>query len=67
MEIKPVKIDIKCDTHGCKNIADYVIQKKKGIIATNMYFCKECLSELYKSIGSVIVPKSPKNMFKKEK
>lgn len=66
MEIRPVKIEIKCDAQGCKHVADYVIQGKKGIIASNMYFCKSCLEELYKTIGSVIVPKSPKNKFKKD-
>ena len=67
MEIKKAKIDIRCDAKGCRNLADYTIQGKNGIIASNMYFCQPCLQDLYKTIGSVIVPKSPKNIYKKEK
>lgn len=66
MEIRKTKIDIKCDAQGCKHLADYCIQGKKGIIATNMYWCESCLRQLYKTIGGVLVPKSPKNIYQKE-
>ncbi len=65
MEIQPINIKIKCDAMGCKNQAEYCIKFKKFIVASNMYFCKSCLKQIYESAGKILVPKSPENIIKK--
>ena len=66
MEIKKCEIPIKCDVNGCNNTAKYTLQFKKRVLASNMYFCENCLKELYCDLGKIFVPKSPQNFMKKK-
>ena len=62
---------VKCDISGCGNIADFVIEYKKGHRSSGLYVCNDCMRDIYQSIGKQIVPKSPVNIMnidkKKEK
>ena len=62
---------IKCDISGCGNIAEYVLEYKRGFRANGLHICKACMEDLYASIGKFVIPKSPINMLnidkKKEK
>ena len=67
MELEKTKINIKCDTLGCNNKAEYTLMLKKyfGMKGTN--FCHECITNIYKLTSGVVVPKSPKNVLIKKK
>ncbi|MBQ9791593.1 MAG: hypothetical protein IJW28_03300 [Clostridia bacterium] len=61
MKLKEINYKIKCDMSGCKNLSKYAIQKG-GMFVYDLNICSECIQALYKSIGEVLVPKSPVNM-----
>lgn len=65
MELKAFTKSIKCDTPGCKNRADYVLDYKKYLGMGNVYYCKECLKKMYAEFGKVLVPPSIQNVYKK--
>ena len=67
MEIIPNSKKINCEIVGCKNIANFAIKYKKSFINNGLFLCKNCLNDLYVSIGAHIVPKSPINMLNTEK
>ena len=58
---------LKCDISGCNMIADYVIEYKKGFRANGLYVCKDCMKNMYESMGKFIVPKSPVNILNLDK
>ena len=66
MEIEKCEKSIKCDFYGCPDMAEYTLKTKK-IMGSKMYFCESCLTQLYKAIGTFIIPKSPKTPFKQIK
>ena len=66
MQIQKCEKQIKCDFYGCPNMAEYSF-KTGRLIGTKMYFCSQCLNELYNGIGSLVVPKSIKTPFKERK
>ena len=58
---------VKCDISGCGNIAEYVIEYKRGFKSSGLYMCKSCMEDMYSAIGKCIVPKSPVNMLNLDK
>lgn len=67
MTLEKVNLNIKCDMPGCSNKAEYMLKSRKMFKIGDMFFCKQCLEELYAEIGKIIIPKSPENIFKKIK
>lgn len=67
MKLEEVTYKVKCDMPGCKNVSSYMIVGKHFILSQNMYLCKDCLQQLYSTIGKLIVPKSPKNVLNNKK
>ena len=70
--MKLVKLDVKarCDNYLCRNLAEYRIATGSGAFSrllggSGLYFCRNCLTELYAAIGKEIIPKSPDNLIKK--
>lgn len=61
MKLKEVNYKIKCDMAGCKSLAKYAI-RTGGIFVYDLNMCDECMHEIYRCIGEVIVPKSPTNI-----
>lgn len=66
MEINLCTQKIKCDTYGCKNLADYTLKFKK-LFGTSTHYCKECLTEMYTEIGKQLIPKPATTPFKNRK
>ena len=62
MKFEKINYKISCDVPGCINLAKYSLENKKVKSNTSLYFCEECLKQLYESIGKNLVPKSPKNI-----
>ena len=65
MIVERVKMRVKCDASGCKNLCDFVIVNKRFIFDGNVYLCSNCMQELYGELGKFIKPKSIKPIFKK--
>jgi len=66
MKIVDVNYKIKCDIPNCKELACVKVEKSGFLKTAGFYLCKECMVELYKELGSRIVPKSPDNMLNKK-
>ena len=66
MNIVDCKIKIKCDMPNCKNFSDVKVENNGFLKSAGLYLCKECMNELYVTIGKRIVPKSPENMLNKK-
>lgn len=66
MNLVDCKIKIKCDMPNCKNFADVKIENEGFVKSIGLYLCKDCMNELYSTIGKHIVPKSPDNMLNKK-
>ena len=47
-------------------MAKYKINKPGFLKNAGLFLCKDCLSEVYQTIGVNIVPKSPNNMLNKK-
>lgn len=71
MEIYKITKKIKCDINGCKNLSEYNFVLNKGFRGLGLNLCKNCVNDMFATIGKYIVPKSPVNMLnidkKKEK
>ena len=68
MELLKLNVKARCDMHLCPNLAEYRIATGSGrriFGNAGLYLCGDCLKELYKAIGKVVVPKSPDNLIKK--
>ncbi len=64
MEIEKVRMNIKCDGSGCKNLATYTILNKKFVFDSSIHLCDACLNELYSIIGKIVVPKNIEPIYK---
>jgi len=67
MKLEQINYKVKCDIPGCKNISSYALTNKHFYISSNLNICKDCLCELYESIGKLLTPKSPKNVLNNKK
>ena len=61
MKLTEINYKIKCDMAGCRDLAKYAI-RTGGIFTYDLNICRECVTALYKTLGEVLVPKSPVNM-----
>ena len=66
MKLIDINYKIKCDIPNCKNFASIKIEKTGFLKIAGLYLCKDCMNELYKELGSKLVPKSPENIFNKK-
>ena len=55
----------KCDVGGCPNIAEYAILESEQNKRSQICFCSNCLKNLYRELGKLFTPKSPRNKFNK--
>ena len=62
--IKKIDIIHKCLT--CKKIANYKLSFNKMFLK-DLCLCKECLNDLYLSLGKMLVPRAIENINKKIK
>ena len=62
--IEKPKRKIRCNKCTLEN-AEYTISINKSKRKTNIYLCKECLSDLYFETSKYIAPKSPRNILNK--
>ena len=55
---------VRCDVRDCKNVAEYTfeIKGRQG----KFFICRECLETLIDEGRKLRVPKSPKNVIKKQ-
>lgn len=67
MELEKTNVVMRCDIPGCRNKADYALRAHKVFRVGNLYFCEDCLRDLYSQIGKFLVPKSISNVNKKIK
>lgn len=65
MDLKSATKKMKCDRPGCKNKAEFVLEFKRNFHVGDLYFCKDCLSQMYTLMGNKLVPSSIKNVYKK--
>lgn len=66
MNLTEANVKIRCDMPNCKEIAKYKITKTGFIKNAGLFLCKDCVKDLYATLGSYIVPKSPSNMLNKK-
>ena len=66
MRLEEVSIKIRCDMPNCKDMAKYKLIKDGFIKNAGLFVCKDCLTDMYKTLGSYITPKSPNNMLNKK-
>ncbi len=66
MQLSKTTKQIRCNVLGCFNLAEYNMALKKSFLNSGaMYFCKNCLNQMYSSIGKVVIPQSVKSVYKK--
>lgn len=65
MKLTELKFSAKCDISGCKNKAVFTLEREGILKRVQTNVCENCLKELYEIFGQQIVPKSPRNMIKK--
>jgi len=66
MKLVDVSVKIRCDMPNCKNMSAYKIIKSGFLKNAGLFLCKDCLKDVYATIGEHIVPKSPSNMLNKK-
>ena len=66
MKLVDVGIKVRCDIPNCKNMAKYKLVKTGFLKNAGLLLCKDCLNEIYSTIGVNVVPKSPSNMLNKK-
>lgn len=66
MEIVDINIRVRCDMPNCKEVAKYKVVKPGFLKNAGLMLCKDCMLELYKTLGEHIVPKSPSNMLNRK-
>ena len=47
-------------------MANYKIIKPGFLKNAGLFLCKDCIKEIYSTIGGYIIPKSPSNMLNKK-
>ena len=66
MKLVDVNVKIRCDVPNCKSMASYKLVKPGFLKNAGLFLCKECLKDVYETLGMHIVPKSPSNMLNKK-
>ncbi len=66
MQVKKLGVKTKCEMPTCKNNASYQFVAQGGDSRNSLNLCEDCVKELYKQIGKLITPKSPKNVLNKK-
>lgn len=66
MNLNEVGVKIRCDIPNCKELAKYKLVKGGFVKNAGLFVCKECLIDIYGTISSHVVPKSPNNMLNKK-
>lgn len=66
MKLDNVNVKIRCDIPNCKELAVYKLIKPGFLKNAGLFVCKDCMKELYETLSSHIVPKSPSNMLNKK-
>ena len=66
MNLQESNVKIRCDIPNCKEIAKFKLIKSGFLKNAGLYVCKDCLKELYETLATHIVPKSPNNMLNKK-
>ena len=69
MKLINLSVKARCDMHLCRNLAEYRLDTGGGLPrfmgGGGLYLCRDCMRDLYETIGKEIVPKSPDNLIKK--
>lgn len=58
---------IKCDMGICKNKADYSVVPDGAEQNQYINICSDCMQKLHSACAKILVPKSPKNIYTREK
>lgn len=66
MKLIETNIKIRCDMPNCKELAKYKLNKEGFVKNSGLYFCKDCVKDIYETLSVHIVPKSPSNMLNKK-
>ena len=62
MQLAKISQVVKCDIGICVRTADWTLVTPATMVEHRLNMCEQCMKELYNAIGTVIVPKSPRNM-----
>jgi hypothetical protein len=66
MKVVDVNVKVRCDIPNCKETAKYKIIKTGFLKNAGLMICKDCMMEMYTTLGEHIVPKSPSNMLNRK-
>ena len=66
MNLVETNINIRCDMPNCKMMAKYKLNKTGFVKNAGLFLCKDCIKDIYETLGAHIVPKSPNNMLNKK-
>ena len=66
MKLEEIKVKIRCDVPNCRSFAEYKLKKDGFLKNAGMFLCKDCLMDIYKTLGVHVVPKSPNNMLNRK-
>ncbi|MGN0960717.1 MAG: hypothetical protein ACI4PF_00790 [Christensenellales bacterium] len=66
MKLVETNIKIRCDVPNCKDMAKYKLTKPGFVANAGLFLCKDCVKEIYETLSTHIVPKSPSNMLNKK-
>ncbi len=58
---------LKCDMGVCTNMADYSVVPDGVDKSRYINLCKDCMQNLYDATSKILVPKSPKNIYMRNK
>ncbi len=62
MQVAKLSVKTKCEMPLCKNNAAYQFCADNGDKLNSLNLCEDCVKELYRQIGKLLTPKSPKNI-----
>lgn len=57
----------RCGLGVCKEAAELCIVPDRVGVRGNLYVCRKCLVQIVEQAGKVLVPKSPANMFERNR
>lgn len=66
MKLIECDVKIRCDMPNCRNMAKYKLNKAGFVKNAGLFFCKECVKEMYDTLSQHIIPKSPSNVLNKK-
>lgn len=67
MQIYLIKTKSVCDTSNCNKKAKYALKLRRFLNLGNTNICDKCLSTLHAQTSKFISPKSPRNIYAKNK